>query len=392
MLLPTNDHVRLISFYLPQYHSIPENDVWWGEGFTDWYNVIKANPLFPGHYQPHAVSEMGHYDLRDPLVRQAQADLARAYGIHGFCYYHYWFNGKRLLEHPINEVLTSGKPDFPFCLCWANENWTRAWDGRRDDVLIQQFSNPSDDLNHIRLLIDFFRDERYIRINGKALFLVYRPSLLPRPRETTEIWREEAAKEGLELYLCAVQSLAADRDDPTKIGFDTAVEFQPDWFNLGSPIRRVDQQNAVYDYETVIKNMLKRPKPAYRQFPCVTPGWDNTARRQKEATILHNSTPDLYQHWLETVIQDLNLPSKSALHPDENLVFINAWNEWAEGAHLEPDQKWGRAYLEATKQALENSRVSNHKPKYSARDTNQDSYPEQLLNDIMGLYLPAVRF
>lgn len=378
---------RLIAFYLPQYHPIPENDKWWGQGFTDWDNVKKAKSLFSGHHQPHMPTELGYYDLRDPAVREAQADLAKDHGIHGFCYYHYWFNTQRLLERPFSEVLVSGKPDFPFCLCWANENWTRAWDGRHHDVLIKQHYNSTDDLSHIRRLIDTFRDERYIRVDGKALFLVYRVSLLPRPLETTAIWREEAAKNGIELYLCAVESLAADRDDPAKFGFDASVEFQPDWFSLGSPSRRVGKRNAIYEYEAVVKNMLKRPEPPYKQFPCVTPGWDNSARRQKEATILHGSTPDMYQHWLESVIQNLK-PS----HPDENLVFINAWNEWAEGAHLEPDQKWDRAYLEATKGALENSRISTQVSDRLLPNTNGTEISEQLLNDIMSLYLPAVGF
>ena len=186
--------IRPIAFYLPQFHPTPENDEWWGKGFTEWTNVTKARPLFPGHYQPQLPADMGFYDLRLPEAREAQAALAREYGIHGFCYYHYWFNGRRILERPFNEVLASGKPDFPFCLCWANENWTRVWDGGEKNVLLEQKYSHEDDLAHIESLIPAFRDERYIRIDGKPLFLVYRTGLLPNPARTAEIWREAAKR------------------------------------------------------------------------------------------------------------------------------------------------------------------------------------------------------
>ena len=189
--------LNIISFYLPQYHPIPENDRWWGKGFTEWRNVARAQPLFDGHYLPHLPGELGFYDLRLPAVRKAQADLAMAHGITGFCYYHYWFNGRLLLERPLQEVLKSGTPDFPFCVCWANENWTRRWDGCDDQVLIAQKYGEEDDLVHIRYLCDMFRDRRYIRINGKALFLVYRANRLPDPVRTAAIWREEARRAGV---------------------------------------------------------------------------------------------------------------------------------------------------------------------------------------------------
>lgn len=345
--------IRLIAFYLPQYHPIPENNEWWGLGFTEWTNVTKAQPLFDGHYQPHLPADLGYYDLRLPETRQAQADLAKAHGIYGFCYYHYWFNGKQLLERPFSEVLASGQPDFPFCLCWANENWTRAWDGLDRHVLIEQKYGPEDDRQHIRWLASAFRDKRYIRIDDKPLFLVYRISKFPNPLRTANIWREEAQKMGLgDLYLCTVESLLDDRVDPTRIGFDAAVEFQPDWLNLGSPLQQTDQNNRIYDYPSLVERMLQRTEIAYKRFPCVTPGWDNTARRIKDAIIFKDSTPEQYQAWLEAVIKKFKPAS-----PSENLVFINAWNEWAEGAHLEPCQKWGRAYLVATQKALQNSQT-----------------------------------
>src|SRR5215467_8332153 len=179
-----NENVRLIAFYLPQFHPISGNDQWWGKGFTEWRNVVRGRPLFPGHYQPHLPADLGFYDLRVPEIRQAQADLAQEYGIHGFCYYHYWFNGRRLLQRPFEEILASGKPDFPFCLCWANENWTRTWDGGDDQILLAQNYSDEDDLTHIKSLIPAFRDKRYIRVNGKPVLLVYRTTSLPNPSET----------------------------------------------------------------------------------------------------------------------------------------------------------------------------------------------------------------
>lgn len=341
--------VRLIAFYLPQYHPIPENDAWWGKGFTEWASVVKAKPLFPGHYQPRLPADLGFYDLRLPEVRQAQAELAREYGIYGFCYYHYWFNGKLLLDRPFREVLSSGEPDFPFCLCWANENWTRRWDGLDHHVLIAEQYSLQDDREHIRWLAPAFRDRRYIRIDGRPLFLIYRVSRLPDPAQTVAVWREEARRMGIgELYLCTVESLRHDRIDPRPIGCDAAVEFQPDWLHLGRPVHRTAEQTVVYDYGSIVDRMLQKTRPPYTRFPCVTPGWDNTPRRTREAAILRDSTPERYERWLREVIGGF-LPSR----PQERLVFVNAWNEWGEGAHLEPCQRWGRGYLEATRRALD---------------------------------------
>lgn len=224
-----SDKTRFIAFYLPQYHPIPENDEWWGNGFTEWTNVRKAQPRFPGHYQPHVPGPLGYYDLRDPKARAAQADLAREYGIHGFCYYHYWFNGKRLLETPLNEVLRTGEPDFPFCLCWANENWTRRWDGKDHLVLMEQHYSSEDDVKHIRSLFKVFDDKRYIRINGKPLFLVYRIQNMPDPARTADIWRNEARRAGIgELYLAQVEATRYNHPNPFTNHFDAEVEFAPD--------------------------------------------------------------------------------------------------------------------------------------------------------------------
>jgi len=357
---------RLIAFYLPQYHPIPENDTWWGKGFTEWTNVTCAGPAFSGHYQPQLPADMGFYDLRVPEVRAAQAELARSYGIHGFCYYHYWFNGRRLLERPFQEVLDAGEPDFPFCLCWANENWTRVWDGGEGEILVRQEYSAADDLEHLLWLASAFTDRRHIRVAGRPLFLVYRASRLPAPRRTTDLWREEALRLGIgELFLCAVESFDSEKARCADWGFDAAVEFAPDWSQLG-PVEGRDRlhrlahrlgistgyfANRVHGYSQLVSNMLAKSTPQYLRFPGVTPGWDNTARRKTGATILHGSTPWEYEHWLETVLRRLcDRP------PEQRICFVNAWNEWAEGNHLEPCQKWGRAYLEATRRALDSVR------------------------------------
>ena len=355
--------IRAIAFYLPQYHPVPENDEWWGKGFTEWTNVTKAKPQFPGHYQPHLPSDLGFYDLRLPEARESQADLAREYGIHGFCYYHYWFNGRRILEKPFNQVLESGKPDFPFCLCWANENWTRTWSGGHKDILLEQHYNHDDDLAHIRSLIPAFRDPRYIKVNGKPLFLVYRSELLPDPAKTCELWREEARQHGFDdLYIVRVESFVSDIE-PSSCGFDAAIEFAPDWRNTGRSLfstawlKSLAQkklfpatltENNIIDYDTLATTMMRKPEPTYTRFPGVTPSWDNSARRNKGATMLVNSTPDKYEQWLANAANRATQDKSNT----NNFVFINAWNEWAEGNHLEPDQKWGHAYLKATLNAL----------------------------------------
>lgn len=365
------NQVKLIAFYLPQYHPIPENDEWWGKGFTEWTNVTKAKPLFPGHYQPHLPADLGFYDLRLPEAREAQAELARAYGIYGFCYYHYWFNGKRLLERPFNEVLASGKPDFPFCLCWANENWTRVWDGQNKHILMEQKYCEEDDREHIRSLIKAFKDPRYIKIDGKPLFMIYRSSNLPNPLQTTFIWREEARKMGIEdLFLCRVESFNDENKSLVKQGFDAAIEFQPQWkpllnktkiWRLGRKLRiwdKVYRENFIFDYAATVEKMLQKPIPSHKYFHCVTPMWDNSARRKDNALILKNSSPDVYEYWLKKAIEQ-----GAARNPEENLVFINAWNEWGEGNHLEPCQKWGRAYLEATLRAVNStSKIQTRSP------------------------------
>ncbi len=341
---------KALAFYLPQYHPIPENDEWWGRGFTEWTNVTRAKPLFPGHYQPHVPTELGYYDLRIPEVRQAQADLAAEHGIHGFVYYHYWFNGKRLLERPFEEVLASGSPDFPFALCWANEEWTRNWDAQTGTVLMAQEFGDEDDLAHIRYLATAFEDPRYIRIDGRPLMLVYRPQKLPDARRTFAIWREEAKRLGFpDLYLCYVESWGPPDGGPEAFGMDATVGFMPTYGDQEVVFPAVDgaRGNRIVDYPATVENVLRRPSPPYKRFPSVMVGWDNTARRPYGATIFKGATPDVYERWLRRTVDAV-----ADVPDEENYVFLLAWNEWAEGNHLEPDLQYGRDWLEATGNVL----------------------------------------
>ena len=354
--------VRLIALYLPQYHPIPENDRWWGKGFTEWTHVASSRPRFRGHYQPHVPADLGFYDLRLSEVRAAQAELARSHGIYGFCYYHYWFHGgKLLLDLPFREVLESGVPDFPFCLCWANEPWTRSWAGRPDETLAPAGYSREDDRCHIRWLTRAFTDKRYIRVSGKPLFLVYRACNIPNTASTLAFWREEFNKHGIDgVYVCKVERYQSDCCDPALDGFDAAVEFAPDWGCLPPPhpysrfrswLRTLGVSRRgypfIFEYAPLARNMMAKPHPGYVRFPCVTPSWDNTARHRENGVIFKGSSPDLYYEWLSSAVW------RQAIEPEEHrVVFVNAWNEWAEGCHLEPDLRYGDAYLRATRRAL----------------------------------------
>jgi hypothetical protein len=338
---------RALAFYLPQFHPIPENDEWWGPGFTEWNNVTRARPFFPGHYQPHVPGELGYYDLRVPEIREAQAALAAAYGVSGFVYYHYWFHGRRLLERPFDEVLASGSPDFPFALCWANEEWSRNWDGTGQLLIPQEFSDE-DDLAHIRWLATAFADDRYITIDGRPLMLIYRPKLLPNAKRTAEIWRTEAQRLGFpDLYLCWVESWGPPRGGPEAFGLDAAVGFMPLARDRVYTPHEGTRGHRILDYKSAYETSLKRAAPRWKRFPSVMVGWDNSARRPQGATIFTGSTPEAYETWLR-----LAADSVGDVRDEENYLFIVAWNEWAEGNHLEPDQRYGRAYLEATKAVL----------------------------------------
>jgi lipopolysaccharide biosynthesis protein len=347
-----DDQLRVIAFYLPQYHPIPENDAWWGPGFTEWTNVRKARPNFIGHYQPHVPGELGYYDLRDPAVRDAQARLAQEHGIRGFCYYYYWFNGRRLLETPLNGMVQSGKPDFPFCVCWANENWTRRWDGLEHEILMAQDYSLEDNRAFIRSLVPLFRDHRYIRVNGRPLLLIYKAGLIPEIEATVALWRSEARMAGFEdVYLVACQTTG--EMNPVRLGFDAGVEFPPHghqaiWLNA-----RVDLTNPVFtglvsSYRALVVQSLSRPQETFKLFRTVVPGWDNSARRPDTGTVFVGSSPELFEHWVAKIA----VATRAQFTGDEQLIFVNAWNEWGEGCHLEPDVRYGRQYLESMCRAV----------------------------------------
>jgi len=352
--------VRAIAFYLPQYHPIPENDEWWGKGFTEWTNVTKAKPLFKGHYQPHLPADLGFYDLRLPEARQAQANLAQEYGIHGFCYYHYWFgNGKRILERPFNEVIESGQPNFPFCLAWANQTWSGIWHGLTDKILVEQtYPGKEDYKAHFYSLIKAFTDPRYIKIDDKPVFLIFRPQELPNALEFMDYWRELSLKVGLKgIYFIAIRDPYLWSGELN--GFDGVTSLPPfDVLSQISPsvfdrILRKILRKFLQDYPSTYKySEFVQYAKDYRIskdgfFPCICPNWDNTPRSGINGRVLQNSTPELFRIHLRDAIESISQRSEK-----ERFIFIKSWNEWAEGNYLEPDQKFGTSYLDVLKDEI----------------------------------------
>lgn len=367
-----SDDVKLIAFYLPQFHQIPENDKWWGEGFTEWTNVKKAIPQFKGHYQPHIPGELGYYNLTNKEVMKRQIELAKQYGIYGFCFHHYWFAGKRLLEKPVNMLIENKDLDIPFCLCWANENWTRRWDGLDNEVLIAQKHSPEDDINFIEDISKYFNDTRYIKIDEKPVLIVYRIELFPNPEDTIVRWRKWMEDHGYKgIYLIGAQGFACK--NPTKYGLDAAVEFPPNGMHkynyISSQVsfKNPNFKGNIVDYSYYVNNKLylKEDKEKYNLFKTIIPSWDNTPRRGNKSTIFYNSSPELYKQWLKDII----IYTKTKKNKDEQFVFINAWNEWGEGAYLEPDVKYGYSYLNSTKEAILETRKLNKKILYVSHDT-----------------------
>jgi len=346
--------VKLIAFYLPQFHPIPENDEWWGKGFTEWANVSKAVPQFVGHYQPHLPGELGFYDLRVPEVIARQVELARKYGIYGFAFHYYWFNGRRLLEKPMDTFIANKGIDFPFCICWANENWTRRWDGQENELLIAQAHTAESDVRFIQDIVPIIQDQRYIRVNGRPLLIVYRPDILPNVMETVKLWRETCRNLGIaDPYLVAAQTFKFE--NPNSVGFDAAVEFPPHTtlplhhLNHALDILNPKYEGNVVSYPDFVDRASVDGDPPYKVFKTVFPSWDNEARKPGRGFTFAFSSPSVYQKWLRRACE---LTMSKEKDPDKRLVFINAWNEWAEGTHLEPDRHYGYAQLEATAQAL----------------------------------------
>lgn len=362
MMLPDTlimtKRARLIAFHLPQFHPTPENNAWWGKGFTEWTNVAKARPLYLGHYQPHVPADLGFYDLRLPEARHAQAELAHEYGLEGFCYYHYWFGGgRRMLERPVNEILASGKPDFPFCLCWANHSWNTVWQGTSDTLVEQTYPGWEDHAAHFDWLLRAFTDPRYLALNGKPIFLIYEPDRIPETRRFADFWRERAIKAGLPgLWLVGVSHFNP-RWDPRERGLDAStMQALPERDGglprryLGSRLKRALLRQSgptVRDYAEVLPMLLRRNAVTWPDYPLVLPNWDNTPRSGPRGLVLHGSTPELFRaHLREAVSRVAQCP------PEERIVFLKAWNEWAEGNYVEPDLKWGRRYLEVIREEV----------------------------------------
>ncbi len=347
---------KAIAFYLPQFHPFLENDEWWGRGFTEWTNVTKAVPLFVGHYQPQLPIDLGFYDLRLTEVMHRQVELAKQYGVHGFCFHYYWFSGKRLMEKPLFNYLADAKLDFPFCLCWANEPWSRRWDGSEDELLIGQNLQPDDDRRFIEDLMPFLKDPRYITIEGKPVLIIYRPHLWQKNRVQvlTANFRSIAKENGLHgLYLITALSHEF-RDSPNDWGFDAGVEFPPHMCGMvpqvpGLRFANGNFSGTVHDMRALVDAEEYMVPSATTTFKTVFSAWDNTARKNCSAFIFHHCEPVVYKKWLSNILQ-YTYRNNSA---HEQYVFINAWNEWAEGAHLEPDRKYGYAFLQATAESFE---------------------------------------
>ncbi len=344
----TGKRALALAFHLPQFHPIPENDLWWGKGFTEWTNTAKARPLFEGHYQPHVPADLGFYDLRLPEARAAQAGLAREYGLDGFVYWHYWFGGgKRLLERPVEEIVQSGQPDFPFCLGWANQTWSGIWHGAPDRVLMEQTYPGDDDCRaHFEALLPAFADRRHVKVEGRNLFLVYNPSGLPDAEGFTRLWREMAKAHGLPDF----HFVEHGSREWLGRGFDSCVANAP-FINFSDTLAEVrfldpDQTPTVREYADYVRHMAQAPL-APGEHPLAVHAWDNTPRSGGRGHALHGSTPELFERHLHDLLD------KIAHQPEgERILFLKSWNEWAEGNHLEPDLRWGRSYLEALRRAL----------------------------------------
>ena len=371
--------IKPVAFYFPQYHVIPENDAWWGNGFTDWVNVRRARPLFRGHYQPREPLNDNYYDLSKTDIIEWQVDLARAHGLYGFCHYHYWFDGNQLLETPTDHFLTARRLDFKFCLAWANETWSRRWDGQDYHILQLQTHKPCKELwgRHFDYLIKFWTDERAITINGKPIFVIYRPIKVLEIENMFDYWQTRARSYGLDGICFLAMKQAQFQNPPCLKYFDGIIQFQPFVAMYGANnnkkkwrrfVRRflphkvskyadelyIDYKNRYgkvqfYDYDTVWAQIIKDSRNADDTvYPGAFIDWDNTARYGKRAKVFRGACPEKFEYWLHQLVQALD-----DRQDRENIIFINAWNEWAESTYLEPDKRHGFGYLEAIRNVLE---------------------------------------
>lgn len=361
--------IRPIAIYLPQYYPIPENDEWLGKGFTEWTDAAKARPLFKGHYQPKLPADLGFYDLRVPEVREAQAALAKSYGIEGFCYYHYWFgNGKQLLERPFNEVLDSGKPDFPFCLYWANEDWDGIKPGSYfgKKLIVQTYPGVKDYELHFYSLLKAFNDKRYIKVDGKPVFAVYKTMKLPHAKLFSDTVNNLAIKNGFPgMYLMAGQ--CPQSWNPLQHGFNAVIGSEFQTIRLSQfdtkfySLKKIKQSfnNTIgwqvfkptirlFRYQDIADSLITSKEFSFDYYPVAIPNWDNTARFGKKALIFHDCKPELFAKHLQKAFDKVK-----QLPTNRRFVFLKSWNEWGEGNYLEPDQVYGLQYLEILKQQLD---------------------------------------
>lgn len=370
--------MKVIAFYLPQYHSIPENDEWWGEGFTEWTTLKKAKPLFDGHNQPRIPLGNEYYNLLNDESKEWQCEIAKKYGIYGFCFYHYWFDGHLLLEKPVDQYLENRRCDLPFCICWANEHWTKAWESKEDTVLIEQrYGDRKQWVDHFNYFLPFFKDERYIKVDGKPLLVIYRPQLIECLNEMLDCWSNLAKENGLEgityVYQHSSFETAQNRDDSR---FSYGIEFQPGYaladigkkkygilytmkrnlsqfcekhFGFTIGIRSLLPGNKSIekcDYDQIWKEVLSRKPKNEKYFPGAFVDWDNTPRRGEKGRVMLGASPEKFKKYFSAQVKR----ARNIYHKD--FIFVTAWNEWTEGAYLEPDEKRGYANLEAIRDAL----------------------------------------
>ena len=357
-LLLKQEDPKLITFYLPQYCPNSYNDKWWGKGSTEWTNVGKSVPQYLGHYQPRCPGELGYYDLRIKENIERQVELAKIFGIYGFCFYYYWFDGIHLLEDVLIRYINDTTIEFPFSICWVNENWTQQWNSSSDTPIMQISKNEDSYKNFIKSCIYLFKCKNYIKVDDKVMLSIYKPDDIPNRAYVINYWREYVRNEtGLELYLIGINP-NTNKNDLKKEGFDAFSEFYPASglhnMNLITSKKEFACKNflgKIYDYKDFVENKKYLSSSNLNHYKAICPMWDNTARKKNRAVVLDGSTPNLYKSWLKDIINETkNEVDNKVL--DDNLIFINAWNEWAEGAYLEPDLYWKYGYLEATRDAI----------------------------------------